>query len=508
MPQRDGSAELCRIVEMAADVAPDYQSEVTRLATLPPHEYDRCRKAEAERLEVRVSTLDRDVERARGAGNVIGDKGGQDRSLRLADVELWPEPVDGAILLDELAHTIRRYVVLERAAADAAALWVVHTHAIDAAYVSPRLAITSPEKRCGKTTLLIVLGALVARPLATANMTTATIFRVIEAKRPTLLIDEADSFLPGNEEMRGVINAGHCRANATVLRTVETRSADSDDGFEVHAYAVFGALALAAIGRLPGTIEDRAIKIAMRRRRPDEAVERLRLDRLGELTPLARGAARWATDHAETLAAADPEMPAELHDRAADNWRALFAIADTAGRDWPQRARSAAVALARDGADDAETVRTMLLADLRELFAGEPTGMLYSIDILRELHGREDRPWPEFRDGRPMTARQMAALLRPLGITTNQTVRRGMTTGKGYRAADLADAWSRYLPPDSLVTRSQVPDSLGFDGKASVTTGLNVTDRGDEDPSNSTSCDRVTDFSGFEGASGEWEAEL
>jgi Protein of unknown function (DUF3631) len=276
-------------------------------------------------------------------------------------------------------------------------------------------------------------------------MTTATIFRIIEAKRPTLLIDEADSFLSDAEEMRGVINAGHCRATSTVLRCAETTR--SPDGWEVYDYDCWGAMALAAIGRLPGTIEDRAIKVAMRRRRPDEAVERLRLDRLAELAPLARSAARWVADHGATLHVADPDVPAELHDRAADNWRAVLAIADAAGGGWPARARSAAVTLARDGADDAETVRTMLLADLRGIFADEPSGVLFTAKVLDRLHGREDRPWPEYRDGRPITARQMAALLRPLGITTNQTVRRGDTTSKGYRAADLADAWSQYLPP-------------------------------------------------------------
>ena len=288
-PPRDGAEAVRRIIDMAEIARPDDDAEIARLAALPPLDYEREREAAAGRLGCRVVILDRLVAGVRdGAGAAEGGAGGQGRPLRLADIEPWPEPVDGAALLDDLAQTVRRYVLLDEAACHAAALWAVHTHAIEAAYVSPRLAITSPEKRCGKTTLLTVLRALVARPLPTANMTTATIFRAIEAARPTLLIDEADSFLGEADEMRGVINAGHCRATATVLRTVETR-----DGYEVRAFAVWGAMALAAIGRLPGTIEDRAIKIALRRRRRDEAVERMRLDRLGGLAPLARRAARW-----------------------------------------------------------------------------------------------------------------------------------------------------------------------------------------------------------------------
>ena len=136
---------------------------------------------------------------------------------------------------------IRRHVVLDQAAADATALWIAHTHAIDAAYVTPRLAITSPEKRCGKTTLLSVLCPVVARPLSAANITPATVFRAIDAVRPCLLVDEADTFFGQAEELRGIINAGHCRATATVLRTVDT-----PEGFEVREFSVWGPVAIAA----------------------------------------------------------------------------------------------------------------------------------------------------------------------------------------------------------------------------------------------------------------------
>jgi uncharacterized protein DUF3631 len=335
---------------------------------------------------------------------------------------------------------------------------------------------------------LTVLGALVPRPLPTANMTTATIFRAIEAARPTLLIDEADTFLGDAGETRGVINAGHCRATATVLRTVETPS-----GYEVRGFAVWGPMALAAIGWLPGTIEDRSIKIAMRRRRHDESVERLRLDRLSEFAPSARGAARWAADHLATLGVADPDVPADLHDRAADNWRPLLAIADAAASGWPQRARRAAVTLTRDGADDAESMRTMLLADLRELFAREPSGVLYTTEILVALEERVERPWPEYRRGRPITARQVAALLRPVGISAG-TVRRGATTAKGYRAEDMSDAWARYLPPAQSVTPSQPAESLASDRSRSVTSDVGVTDANQAKLAESAICDGVTDF--------------
>jgi putative DNA primase/helicase len=469
--------------------AVDDEAEIARLAVLPPLTYERERGAAAKRLRCRrVSTLDElvDAKRREGRAADAANTKGQGRRIEIADIVPWPEPVDGAALIDEVAGAIRRYVVLDLASADATALWTVHTHALDAAYVSPRLEITSPEKRCGKSTLLTVLGALVARPQPAANITTATLFRAIEAAQPTLLVDEADTFLGGIEEMRGLINAGHCRANATVLRSVETR-----DGYEVRTFDVWGAMALAAIGRLPATIEDRSVRIALRRRRPDEPVERLRLDRLDELTPIARRAARWAADHLDALSAADPDVPAELNDRAADNWRPLLAVADLASGGWSERARHAALALAREGAEDGETARTLLLGDLRELFAAEPSGVLLTAEILRELHARDDRRWPEYRGGRPITARQMAALLRPVGISAG-TVRRGDQTAKGYRAEDMADAWSRYLPGHTSVTLSHPAEPQVIPEIVSVTSSPGVTDAESPRAAESATCDGVT----------------
>jgi len=445
-PPDEAAASLRAMIEGAEDARPDDNAELARLAALPLLEYERQRKDAAGRLGIsRISILDRLAAALRGDG--AQETGGRGRPLDLVDIEPWPTPVDGSALLVELADRIRRHVILEPAAADAAALWVVHTHSIEAAYVSPRLAITSPEKRCGKTTLLSVLNGLVRRPLTAANITPATMFRAIEAAGPTLLVDEADTFINGAEELRGVINAGHSHATATVLRTVETR-----DGHEVRAFAVWGAMALAAIGRLPGTIEDRAIKIALRRRRADEPVQRFRLDRLTDLRPIAQRAARWVADHIEELRVADPPVPAELHDRAADNWRPLLAIADAAGDAWPERARGAALALTLDSADDAETVRTMLLADLRALFAARASDRIASEEVVAQLGLLDDRPWAEYRAGKPITKAQLARLLKPFGISSGTIRLPDGRTPKGYHLASFADAFARYLPLESATT--------------------------------------------------------
>ena len=124
------------------------------------------------------------------------------------------------------------------------------------------------------TGLQDLLARLVPRALTTANTTAAAIVRTIEVVQPTLLIDEADMFLIDNDEMRGVLNSGHRRSCAFVLRLV-------GDDHEPRKFSTWAATAIAMIGRLPDTLEDRSIVVRLRRRRADEAITAFRVDRSG-----------------------------------------------------------------------------------------------------------------------------------------------------------------------------------------------------------------------------------
>jgi DNA repair photolyase len=115
----------------------------------------------------------------------------------------WPDEVDGADLLDGIVGVFKRYLALPDGSAEAFALWTLHTYTIDAASVSPFLALNSPEKRCGKTSALTLLDALVKKPLTASNITPAALFRSVEEWRPTLLIDEADTFIRKSDDLRG-----------------------------------------------------------------------------------------------------------------------------------------------------------------------------------------------------------------------------------------------------------------------------------------------------------------
>jgi putative DNA primase/helicase len=225
-----------------------------------------AREGAAKELGIRVSVLDQLVAAARPAPEATTG-----RSVGLPVVEPWPSPVSAAEMLDNLALTIRRHVVLPEAASVAIAGWVLHTYVYERFQHTPRLEITSPAKRCGKSTLLDVLRATCRRPLKADNISAAGTLRTVEAISPvTILIYEADAFLPQNEELRGILNSGFERSGE-VIRVVEIRCEQQPVTFRT-----FAPVALACIGDLPGTLEDRAIPIALQRKTAGETVTKLR----------------------------------------------------------------------------------------------------------------------------------------------------------------------------------------------------------------------------------------
>jgi hypothetical protein len=235
------------------------------------------------------------------------------------------------------------------------------------------------------------------------------------------------------------------------------------DDHEVRLYSLWCARMLAMIGRPPATILDRAIVIELRRRTSDEPIARLRQDRIAEeLRPLREQWRRWADDHAAAIRAADPDVPAGLHDRAADCWRPLLAIADLAGGEWPARARAAAVSLSGEQTDEA--IGTELLADIRTIYDDRDSERMSSTDLAAALVAMADRPWSEWSRGRALTAARLARLMRPYGIVP-VLYRDGARVVRGYPRTMLIDAWSRYLPalgdPDRYTATS--PVSTGLD---------------------------------------------
>jgi hypothetical protein len=431
--------------------------------------------------------------------------------LTWKNIQAWEEVVDGAALLDELRDIFRNYVVLPKWGAEMLdelrdifrnyvvlpkwgaemlALWTVHTYAWQLREVTTYVGVSSPEKRCGKTTLLGVLSKLAHRPVAAANISPPALFRVIEESEPTLLIDEADTFLQGNEELRGILNAGYSRETAYVVRVANNYQVNEsqdeekpkEDPYDIEGlpasevmecrdgtlrriprkdastecrpteprttrlarFSCWCPKVMAAIGRLPETLADRCILVRMQRKTAREECERLKAL---EGSVLRRKCTRFVKDHEGEISVARPEVPKGLNDRAADIWEPLLALADLAGGEWPRLAREAAQGL--HGAATDSNATGVLLIHIWVLFDKSGVDRMFSRDLVATLNEYGHRPWAEGLKGELVDEVWLAKQLRRYGVQPKTMWIKGVIA-KGYFREEFADVFGRYITKADL----------------------------------------------------------
>jgi Protein of unknown function (DUF3631) len=367
-------------------------------------------------------------------------------------LEAWPEDteVDGIQLLDDVAEFAGKYFAFPTPHYLAAlTLWILHTWAVSAFYVTPRLVIDSPEPGCGKTRVLEVLALLCRSAKLTLSTTTAALYRRIAAAGdipPTILQDEADAVFgskaPMAEDLRALFNAGYKRG-----ATVDRCEGDAKN-IKVREFPVFAPAALARLaGKMSKTVLDRAVVFHMRHRAPDEAVAEFReRAAAAEAERLRRRLEVWATASFDALSDARPQMPAGVEDRAAEVWEALLAVADVADPEgeWPQRARAACRYFVLDAEQDELSLGVRLLRDVRDVFGG--SDRMFSADIVTCLTGDPEMEWADLW-GKQLDQARLAKELKRYGVRSH-TIRIGSGRAKGYMVDGedgLAQAWHRYL---------------------------------------------------------------
>lgn len=311
----------------------------------------------------------------------------------------------------------------------------------------------------------------------TSRVTASVLIRKIASEQPTLLLDESDTAFQGTREyseaLRGILDGGWRRGNVASLSVPVGRDWRPRD------FPVFCPKAIAGIGNLPGTVQDRGIDIVLKRRAASEPVRRFRRRDADALAaPLKELLEKWGEAHLEALMDARPSIPDELDDRAADCWEPLLAIADALGGDWPRRARDAAISLSASRGQEDFSPAVRLLFDIWSIFEEKGVPSLPSTDLLSELRMIEDAPWATWR-GKGLDSYGLATFLKPFGVH-HRKLRVGKRTPWGYEKADFLDAWRRYPPqggtsgthgttapahPMSLVpTVPDVPDAAGAGG--------------------------------------------
>lgn len=368
-----------------------------------------------------------------------------------------------AKLLDQVHQMVKKYVAFpSEHHSVVVALWVLHTWVVNAFYVTPRLILDSAEPGSGKTRVLELLALLCRSAKLTLSTTTAALYRRIAAAGdegmppPTVLQDEADAIFgktstPQSEDLRALFNAGY-RKGATVDRCEGDAKNIRVREFPVHAPVALAGLA----GKMPDTIRTRGVTLHMRRRRPDQRVADFReRDALAEVSPICEQLAQWAAEHEEGLAAARPEMPAGVTDRAAEIWEPLLAIADLAGGDWPDKAREACKFFVVSSASDDETLSLgqRLLRDIKILLESESVNSMWSADIIRNLTSDPESEWRDLW-GKTLDQRRLAKELGKYGVKSKD-IRIGLAKNKGYAIdgqTGLGQAWDHWLTPSVSAT--------------------------------------------------------
>lgn len=351
------------------------------------------------------------------------------------NLEPWESSASIEELADEIHDMIKRHCVLPPESIDAIVLWTIASYDIDAFRIFPKLTVISPIKRCGKTTTIEAISSVCKDSLMVSNMTSSTLFRLTELGKPTLLIDEADTFVKdGDASLIGIINSGFTKSAAKVVR-------NAGDDFKPKTFSTWMPMVLASIGELASTVMDRSIVITLRRKKADEIVEQLphNLDEL--MLDLRRKLIRWTEEMKKALRRNTQRPPFIGSDRAADCWTPLFTIADLISPRWLAKCESAYRAMTR--ADEPE-LAAQLLSDIREVLRSGNSDKIKTKDIISALTADPEKPWAGSDGKGRLTPKTLAQYLQPFAIQAH-SIRFDDGTMRGYWAKDFKDAIERYV---------------------------------------------------------------
>ena len=339
-----------------------------------------------------------------------------------------------------IAEELSRHIVFENEThPDAIALWIVGTYLMDDWILYPKLYIHSPERECGKTSLLCMIEAFACNARMAASITPSAFNRIIESECPTLLIDEADRTLRGNEELNGIINAGHTKRTAIRILSEPT----PDGKWKSVEMSLWAPQVFAGIGTQADTLLSRSIKISMRRKMVSEKVAAAPLDYFEKQEDLRKSIKSWANQEGKSVAALDVSIPGIASDRVLDNWKPLFQIAASLQDDWPDQVLAAFNELEVNNKESNPLSEgTELLTDIRLLIESHKSTEIPAAELLSYLVMKQDSEWFQHNySGKPITQKWLSRMLQGYGVYTER--RRHANV---YEVGKLQEAFARYLP--------------------------------------------------------------
>jgi hypothetical protein len=330
------------------------------------------------------------------------------------------------------------------------AVWVVGTFLHSLFRFFGYLHITSPTKRCGKSLLLEMLGALSFNATGiSTEPSPAFLFRDCARNSSTQIFDEVDRMGEGDKETRAalmaILNAGF-KNGCNVPRVVDARHD------VLREFLVYSPKALAGLATLAGTTRDRTVRIELARKRGGDRLPRFGARQQKEADVLRDDLHIAALRHAHLVQyffdkAEKLALPDGLDDRLRDILEPLFAVAAVADAELGARTNTdiliqAAKEIASGRAEDEgeEEALVAVLAALKEAIGKQDHIVLTSADALDLFKRPEGLEWV-------IELQQARRLLRRCGFRSG-THRRDGEPGpvRGYRIERdaLEDLLSRY----------------------------------------------------------------
>ena len=290
--------------------------------------------------------------------------------------------LDPRELLLEIATFFEKFLYAANGFSLILALWVMNTWVFDVFDTTPYLLLYSATRNCGKTTCMQLLEALSATARFTVGITTAVMYRIIAKEKPTLLIDEAECLIAGDErgkDLTHIANSGYKRGGV-VYRC------DTGDDFALQEFPMYCPKAFASIGKLDGPLMDRCIVMCLERAPRNIVVARAYsrvVTRLAE--PIRKKLEAYAVQAAEPLkdcleSSPDQGYWPQLYGREAELFEPLLMHAKLISPEAEQQALKAAFSLSKEKQK----------SQAEERLVAKATGLL---NILESRDGEEFMPY-------------------------------------------------------------------------------------------------------------------
>src|SRR5271169_814345 len=435
----EANATACTALDEWLDGKKELQDvEVVEFcAQLTNTKYENRRIKIAKKLGWRKDVLDseRKIQKPKKVDDDAGD------TVLIPELEPWNEPVPSlAAVLDEAKSIFGTYIHFKRPQdVITSTLWTAQMHGADFQTKFPYLGLRSQTPECGKTTLLTLISGMVRRPFMASSLTAASIFRVMQFFKPTLLIDELDTWIDKDPELIGILNSGHSKEAGKVVRVI-------GDDLELKVFVTYGPKAYGMIGTAPDAFASRSLPILLEPKLDSDGVQNYPEDDRelkAKLNVVARKLARWTQDNLEALRTCKPDTTG-LISRNRDNWRPLLVYAQLAGGEWPKLAREAA------GLEDPyieESENKIFLRDVRNIFHTLKVNQLTPFELCSHLKLQAESGWADYgQREKGITPKHLSRFFGGFGVHSARNYRPG-TLGsiRSYEVDQMKDAFNRFL---------------------------------------------------------------